>query len=42
MAEAKGEDFAREYGMINEPWPHTKGMSEQEAEEWKMLRAKIK
>ena len=42
MAEAKGEVFAHEYGMMNEPWPHTKGMSEQEAEEWEKLRAKIR
>ena len=42
IADAKGEKFAREYGMMEEPWPHTKGLSEQEATEWERLRAKVK
>ena len=40
MAEARGEEFGREYGLVNEPWPHTEGLSEQEAAEWETLRAK--
>ena len=42
MADAKGEEIAHEYGMMNEPWPNTKGLSIEEAAEWERLRAKIK
>ncbi|MBQ8693125.1 MAG: hypothetical protein IJ520_08280 [Synergistaceae bacterium] len=42
MADAKGEEIAREYGMMNEPWPHTKGLTIEEATEWERLRAKVK
>ena len=41
LADAKGEAIAREYGMMEEPWPHTKGLSEQESTEWERLRATV-
>ncbi|MBQ8693727.1 MAG: hypothetical protein IJ520_11365 [Synergistaceae bacterium] len=41
MADAKGEEIAHEFGMMNEPWPEHEKLSEIERSEWAELRRKV-
>ena len=42
MADAKGEEnFACEFGMMNEPWPEHEKLTEIERSEWAELRRKV-